>query len=125
LELLSLPFLVLANLTICFHSIVLVGLLFVLNFVQLSSLLLVGWVLTWLDILSPQCILACGSLVGSSHRRILAFLVDLALVFVGSAAGRPNFGGCCFGSVASFVDLFGFLLCHLVSLILGAGWPLF
>jgi len=29
------------------------------------------------------------------------------------------------GSVGLFVGLFGFLLCHLVSLILGAGWPLF
>ncbi len=45
----------------------------------------------------------------------MAFLVTLALVPVVLVAGRLNSVGCYFGSVVSFVGLFGFLLCHLVS----------
>jgi len=107
LELLSLPFLVVANSTICINSIVLVGLLLILGFVQSSLLSLVDWVHNQLDILSPQCILACGIPVGSSHRSIwlhtwLIWCLSLLIL----VAGRLNSGGYHFGSVGLFVCLF-------------------
>jgi len=127
----ALDFLVVTNSTFLgFHFIALAGSLLAClgscSIVLACFLLLVGFHI-WLDTLSPQWILVCDSLVGCSHRSIWHFwLVWWLFCCFCSLEGSiwlvvPWFIFCCPSCWLLWVPS----LCHLVSLILGAGWPLF
>jgi len=76
---------------------------------------------TWLYTNHPSDFWPVIVWVGSSHWYIWHSQLVWHLILLKLVAGVA----CWFGSFISFAGLFGFLLCHLVYLILGAGWPLF